>query len=342
MFYTASDLIQRMNSAITNGHVDDNESSGYNNSGFELQRKLPDGSYRPADKSEIAAVDFQAKLKQAAQITADLNADQKTEWAEFQRKEGNNLFEKGNFREAMDVYLTCLVALEPQVSKSKSIGGTANYDDPKNSNHDFPVEEEILLPVLLNLALCAMKLGMLSKAEKFCNHAIALERGKISVKAYYRRGKIRMKIGNYCSAEKDLRHALELTNNYGFVASSVSKVESERAAIIREEKKLSILRQEAKKNVKRQKDSMRAALSGDTLYPEKKGLLEQRRNNSNTTVEEDFDVTCFEWYIRMISRGASKLLEFLGDDDDGYDVGHSCRRNKAICCDGGTNSKKNS
>mmetsp|Transcript_17908 Transcript_17908/g.34795 ORF Transcript_17908/g.34795 Transcript_17908/m.34795 type:complete len:90 (-) Transcript_17908:24-293(-) len=68
MFYTASDLIQRMNSAITNGHVDDNESSGYNNSGFELQRKLPDGSYRPADKSEIAAVDFQAKLKQVRSL----------------------------------------------------------------------------------------------------------------------------------------------------------------------------------------------------------------------------------------------------------------------------------
>lgn len=64
MFFTASDLIQRMNSAITNAHVENNEPPGYNNSGFELQRKLPDGSYRPANESEIAAVDFQAKLKQ--------------------------------------------------------------------------------------------------------------------------------------------------------------------------------------------------------------------------------------------------------------------------------------
>ncbi len=62
MFVTASDLIQRMNSAITNAYVENNESSG--DAGFELQRKLPDGSYRPADESEIAAVDFQAKLKQ--------------------------------------------------------------------------------------------------------------------------------------------------------------------------------------------------------------------------------------------------------------------------------------
>ncbi len=271
-----------------------------------------------------------------------MNPDQKTEWAEFQRKEGNKYFENGDFREAMDVYLTCLVAIEPQVSNSKNIGGNTCYDDTTNSNQDFPSEEEILLPVLLNLALCAMKLGMLSKAEKFCNYAIDLKRGKISAKAYYRRGKILMMKGNYARAEADLEHALELTNNDGLFARSGSEVESERIAIIRQKQILSRLIQKAKKNMQRQKDAMKVALSGDTLYPEKKEIL-NRKKKPYTIVVDEFDVTCFEWYIHMISRGASKILKFLGDEDDGDDdeEGHSFRTKHLKYSKNDLDSKKN-
>jgi len=117
MFFTTSDLIERMNSAVKDANVDvpkaDSESRG-----FELQRKMPDGSYRRAEKSETAAADFQAKMKQASEMIANLNPQQKIEWAKYQRKEGNALFEKGDYTEAMDVYLTCLVAMDQSPASS--------------------------------------------------------------------------------------------------------------------------------------------------------------------------------------------------------------------------------
>ena len=63
MFFTTSDLIKRMNSAMTSADPNENDSD---RPGFELQRKMPDGSYRRAEESEVAAADFQAKLKQVS------------------------------------------------------------------------------------------------------------------------------------------------------------------------------------------------------------------------------------------------------------------------------------
>ena len=59
MFFTTSDLLQRLNSSI-NDSVGQNAPSG----GFELQRQMPDGSYRRAEEKELAAANFQTKMKQ--------------------------------------------------------------------------------------------------------------------------------------------------------------------------------------------------------------------------------------------------------------------------------------
>ena len=60
MFFTTSDLLQRLNSSISDSIGEESPSS----SGFELQRQMPDGSYRRAEERELAAANFQTKMKQ--------------------------------------------------------------------------------------------------------------------------------------------------------------------------------------------------------------------------------------------------------------------------------------
>ena len=68
MFFTTSDLIEKMNSAMNGFNKNDGMAKDDDQFAprFELQRKMPDGSYRRAEESELAAADFQVKLKQAS------------------------------------------------------------------------------------------------------------------------------------------------------------------------------------------------------------------------------------------------------------------------------------
>ncbi len=331
MFFTTSDLMKKMNAAMK-----DNDSSlPSDTGGFELQRKLPDGSYRPAEEGEMAAADFQTKLKQAAEMTAMLTPQQKLQWAKHQRKEGNKIFAAGEYKDAMDVYLTCLVAMDQSSKENennmKAVAEEEECDDPISTAQ---IEEEIKLPVLLNLALCALKLGMLSKAEKFCNYAMEMDVGKRSVKANFRRGRARMLMGHYVSAELDLARALELNDEAATSTTcDLKEVQSEREAILREMEKLDRLVSEAEKNEETQKKAMERVFQSTSnnvnavsstknmtandsgLYPEKdvpkKLLLDEEEEES----EEDSHLSCFEWYVRMIGRCAQKLLDIIGEDE---------------------------
>eukprot|EP00986_Skeletonema_menzelii_P004202 scaffold1416_cov142-Skeletonema_menzelii.AAC.3 len=324
MFLTTSDIMNRMNAAIKEN---DSALSG-DTGGFELQRKLPDGSHRPASEAEVAAADFQTKMKQAAEMVAMLPPQQKLQWTKHQRMEGNKLFAIGEYKEAMDVYLTCLVAMD-QSSKNNS------GDAEEESNHIVPtavIEEEIKLPVLLNLALCALKLGMPTKAEKFCNFAMEMEAGKCSVKANFRRGRARMLLGHYVSAELDLVRALELNDEIIATSKEYDKKEahSEREVILREMDKLNKLITQAEKNKAAQKKAMENlfqssskvtdydssfanTINNNGLYPEKKA---PEKLSNEQQLEEEYQLSCFEWYLRMIGRGAQKLLDIIGEEDE--------------------------
>lgn len=329
MFFTTSDLMKKMNAAMK----DNGSSLPSDTGGFELQRKLPDGSYRPAEEGEMAAADFQTKLKQAAEMTAMLTPQQKLRWAKHQRKEGNKIFAAGEYKDAMDVYLTCLVAMDQSSKENennmKAVAAAAEEEciDPISTAQ---IEEEIKLPVLLNLALCALKLGMLSKAEKFCNYAIEMDVGKRSVKANFRRGRARMLMGHYVSAELDLARALELNDKAVTTATcDLKEVQSEREAILREMEKLERLVSQAEKNEAAQKKAMERVFQSTTnvkgvsstknemasdsgLYPEKDVPKKLEEEES----EEDSHLSCFEWYVRMIGRCAQTLLDIIGEDEE--------------------------
>lgn len=357
MFFTTSNLIERMNLAIKDSNdeiskaasnsLDDSE-GGRKPGGFELQMKMPDGSYRRAEKKEIAAADFQSKMKQASERIVGFDSLQKIEWAKCQRLAGNELFSKGEYLQAMDVYLTCLVAMDQNCS-----GATVNdekatlkssQDDGLSENRQLHVqmERELKLPVLLNLAICSTKMGMLSKAEKFCDFAVESVLGKQSTKAYFCRGRARMLMGKYASAESDLNNAMKILEAKVCMSDKIRNLdlkdyEDEKAVILREKLKLQKLVRRAEKNRNQQKKAMEKVFKQDpkeccqhlpvddtrrtSLYPEKKGFtkdlpLLQSNGNEDNTAEEGCQPTYFQWYLRMIGRCAQKILDIVGDDSE--------------------------
>lgn len=361
LFFTTSDLIERMNSAIkdakgdiptsSSNYVGDSNCTG----GFELQMKLPDGSYRRADQKEVAAADFQTKMKQASERIAGFNSQQKMEWAKCHRLEGNALFAKGEYAEAMDVYLTCLVAMDHTCDSTTSVDKkitppTVNTDeDPSSESRmiELQMEREIKLPVLLNLALCSLKMGMLSKAEKFCNFAMETEVGKQSPKASFCRGRARLLMGNYSAAESDLNNALNLLRAKQSLSDekienfNSNEIENEEAVILREKLKLQKLVRQAQKNRIQQKKAMEKIFKPDqtacclnetgreithkipSIYPDKKHPSKITAHSSdvgNRDKEADCQPTCLQWYLRMMGRCAQKILDIIGDDGENEEV----------------------
>ena len=331
LFFTTTDLIDKMNRSIQEATGVAGELPG--GGGFELQRKLPDGSYRRADESETAAANFQAKMKQAAEMTASLEPGERIEWAGWQRKQGNELFARGEYREAMDVYLTCLVAMDQNTGNKNenadSDGGGSNSTEQQPADDMAErIEKEIKLPVLLNLALSAMKLGLLSKADQFCSFALETESGRRSVKAHFRRGRVRMLMGHYVTAELDLEKADEL-NAEKLVEGGEredEEVEKERDAIARERRKLSRLVGQASRNRKTQKRAMERLFQshvdagGGALAIATEGLYHEKESPPIEEYDESFQqLSCWQWYLHMVGRCAQKILDIIGEDEDDDD-----------------------
>lgn len=260
----------------------------------------------------------------------------------------------------MDVYLTCLVAMDktPASSKNESSSEQKQARRPSGEEGDGAsgggpdaglddrIDEEIKLPVLLNLALCALRLGTPSRAEKFCDFAVETGAGRRSAKAYFRRGTARALTGDYAAAASDLDRALEL-NDARLPAESgkddddddavAREAGSERAAILRERRKLDQLVRRAERSRRQQKRAMerlfgsganddattrgreRAEGAGATgLYPEMRGPNRSptRRNDDRCYAPDDRQLSWSQWYLRMIGRCAQKLLDIIGEDDD--------------------------
>ena len=170
---------------------------------FELQKRLPDGSAIPCDENDLAASDLQTKIQQSAQIVASLPTLQmKYEWAEQQRLAGNVYFNQGDYKSAMDIYLTCLLVVDKSKNDSKNVSvEKVDHDDDdedigrlkidaagrhkeerKIKNNSEPQIEhtrefitQVYTPVLNNLAQCTLQLGMYKKTISFCNFGLEHE-----------------------------------------------------------------------------------------------------------------------------------------------------------------------
>ena len=264
LFFTSSDLIARINQSVAevSGDGIGEAAAPTTAGGFELRRQMPDGSTRRADEADTAVADLQSKIKQTAAVLSALSAEEKMEWARQQRVEGNKLFSREEYTEAMDVYITCLVAMDKLKQGSADKEGDS---DGASSDGVFSedIEREIQLPVLLNLALCALKLGTLRKAESFCNFALQTSLGADCPKAYFRRGRARMLMGSYDDARSDLQRAVDLLQNENADKGGDSNTndntarEAELKAVRKELQKLERLEFAARKHEKVQKKNMK-------------------------------------------------------------------------------------
>lgn len=308
MFFTTSDLVNRMNATLRADADNGVGGVGGVGGGFELQRRFPDGRTRRADEADTAAADFQSKLKQAAHATSGLKNAEKLEWAKLQRAEGNRLFAAAEYNEAMDVYLTCLVAAD-QSGPKKTATTEAADDGDDDAVAKARAEREVQLPVLLNLAACTLRLRMLSKTVEFCDLAASLPTrcGDASPKVYFRRGKARALMGEYAAAERDLERASTLLDD------DVDGVK-EREAVRRELDKLRRLRNTARTNRARQKKAMRSLLGdGGSVRDERERDADRDKDNDDGTVDGSKNGAK---QTRPPSRGDHIVVKGLYQDDE--------------------------
>eukprot|EP00531_Pseudo-nitzschia_arenysensis_P010738 CAMPEP_0116124408 /NCGR_PEP_ID=MMETSP0329-20121206/5265_1 /TAXON_ID=697910 /ORGANISM="Pseudo-nitzschia arenysensis, Strain B593" /LENGTH=409 /DNA_ID=CAMNT_0003618387 /DNA_START=57 /DNA_END=1286 /DNA_ORIENTATION=+ len=271
-FITTSDVLNQLNKQLTGLSEGDGDGSSQDGQKqfFELQKRLPDGSTIPATKDEIAAADFKSKLDQSAKFVSELESPEDRQlWAEEQRLAGNAFFQQGDYKGAMDIYLTCLVVKE---------------DTPEFIRRTF-------LPILNNLAQCTLQLGMYKKTIVFCETALEevskvkqkvpketieenaeatqrnLQDSIALCKILFKLGKALRLTGYYKRAREALNNSIDCLigeENDGLSSDSInsnSPLEPYKKAIKKEFRYLDVAEKEAKRNLARQKRAMQKVLS---------------------------------------------------------------------------------
>jgi hypothetical protein len=329
-FTTTSDVLQYLNTILEKQQSQSNE----NKPQFQLQRRLDDGSTRPVTGREQKAADMESKLKQVAHHVSQLKSQQERfEWAEVQRTYGNTLVKRGDYEEALDVYVTCmLVAKEDRLLFIKCIN---------------------------NLAHAALLLRWYGKAEQFCTMAIQelkLDMNDSAVgntdhpeqvsKLFYKRGKARRLRGNYQQARADLQLAQEWLNNNDT---------AELKAIQKELRNVAQSAAKGRNNETRARQAMQRAFTTATASHHQqqqqqcssdaddssitaKVVLHEKRNRQYSTLRaplpkdsDDDDASSldeeqqrpelsyWQWYLAVVGRIAERLLLVLGDDEYPYE-----------------------
>ena len=284
-FTTTSDVLESLNKVLAQSQDPNDPIAAKHSAGFELQRRLPDGSARRATESERKAADMQTKLNQVAQHIATLKTTkEKLDFIEQHRQYGNTLYQKESYEEAIDVYLTCLTAVAP-LTKQQIDQGTDAVDKTKSQDDSNSQHHVLFCKIMNNLAQSSLKLGWYHKTEQFCT--LALEHLKLDEdeegvetafnestpslqfnfpaasdsdlqqisKLYFRRGKAQRLRGNYRQAHKDLEMALKWQSRMS------STVSAEQKAIQQELQKVVRSATEGKRNKERQARAMKAVLS---------------------------------------------------------------------------------
>jgi hypothetical protein len=257
---------------------------------FELQKRLPDGSAIPASQDEIAAADFKSKLEQSAKFVSQLATPRDRQyWAEQQRQLGNQYFGRGDYKQAMDIYLTCLVVKE----------NTADFVN------------QTLLPILNNLAQCTLQLSMHKKTVMFCEMALeeaskanqevqtsdedSDESGGCTVdplslcKIYFKKAKALRLTGNYVEARTALNASMEQLERKEALKDMEESEEATSSllpynrAIQKEYRYLDTAEKEARKNQQRQKRAMQKVLSTSQLTSPSRARASSQPNADEST-----------------------------------------------------------
>ena len=341
-FVTASNVVEELNMQLSElSTTDDLTTSKEQKPFFELQKRLPDGSTVPATKDEIAAADFKTKLEQSAQFISQLeSSEDRQSWAEQQRLSGNAFFRRGDIREAMDIYLTCLVV--------------------KENSPNFV--RDTFLPVLNNLAQCTSQLGMHTKTITFCKMALEevsktnekfknqvgkktkaeteeykmflIQRGIADAitlcKIFFKLARALRLTGHYRKARKALDSSLNcLTGDENITISSTPSPMSDskdaqfsflpyKKAIQKEYRYLDVAEKEAKRNLARQKLAMEKVMSplsaaaSNTSGLQEKNQVKEKHGSFDSLYENASEARQFS---KLRSRKPDTMLSSLQHND---------------------------
>lgn len=157
----------------------------------EITRKNKHGVLEPVKESEVKALTTKSQIATTANLLARLTKEEKLVWALETKDEGNELYQQQEYLEAMKKYVECLTATD-----------FGNKEDQSNGSQKSNVDE-LVLPVLCNLAACCIQLQQWPKAVLFCQQALELRPN--AIKALYRQGIAYVNVGEYQLAMKNFQ-----------------------------------------------------------------------------------------------------------------------------------------
>eukprot|EP00747_Dinoflagellata_sp_TGD_P089531 gnl/TRDRNA2_/TRDRNA2_164357_c0_seq6.p1 gnl/TRDRNA2_/TRDRNA2_164357_c0~~gnl/TRDRNA2_/TRDRNA2_164357_c0_seq6.p1 ORF type:complete len:604 (+),score=162.76 gnl/TRDRNA2_/TRDRNA2_164357_c0_seq6:273-1814(+) len=147
--------------------------------------------------------EFQSGMSQAQSSMAG-QKDYMLRGAKTLKTDGNAHVAKGEYKEALPIYERALENLKP---------------------HSGSDVVEVRLSLMLNAALCHLKLKEWGKAVNVCEDALTLD--PRSVKATFRKGQARFELGHVAEAVAYVRRAAELSPKDEAIAAELKRIEAQ-------------------------------------------------------------------------------------------------------------------
>ena len=163
----------------------------------KLQRRSGGDVYRDVTDRDMLEADMSMRCRSVAEGVHKLPRAARMRWAIEERRRGNELFDAGEFREALLVYMQSLMGLD--------YGSDAEQRRRAVAEHQIPVTN--------NMAVCCLKTGDLQKCIRLCDQTLKADPGNF--KAMYRRGLANLRGQNWREARDDLRDALAMAEQPG-------------------------------------------------------------------------------------------------------------------------------
>ena len=127
----------------------------------DFRRRMNDGTYENASERDLSLLSTQANIASSAHNMQSLPAAEKLIDALSVKEEGNSHFKNGDFIRANELYLQALAA----------------SDFGKQDGSDQGNVDELVIPVLTNMAACCLQTKEYVKVARFCEQALLLRPG---------------------------------------------------------------------------------------------------------------------------------------------------------------------
>jgi tetratricopeptide (TPR) repeat protein len=172
----------------------------------EVARQGKNGVLHPAKPQEMATLETKSRIANTANLLKKLSKEEKLEWAIATKDEANVLYQQNKYSEAMEKYVECLTATDFGTNTANVVG-TETDEPPSLSSSSSGNVDELVIPVLCNLAACCVQIQAWNKAIMFADQALQLQPN--CRKAAYRQGVGYVHVHEYSAALKSFANALE-------------------------------------------------------------------------------------------------------------------------------------